>query len=64
MNLYTLLNAAAGGDMLPAFEASINAVKSDFTAMVGKALPVGLGIMSTTLVIGLAVAFFKSLSKK
>lgn len=62
--LYTLLNAAAGSDMLSAFETSVNSVKTDFMAMAGKALPVGLGIMSTTLVIALAVKFFKGLAKK
>lgn len=53
-----------GEAMITAIETAMTAVKTDVLSIMGKALPVALGIMGVGLAVTLGVKFFKKISSK
>lgn len=51
-------------ELLTTIETAFNGVKSGFMDVVGKALPVGVGILSVTLAITLGIKFFRKVTGK
>lgn len=62
----TVLTVATGTliseEMKSAFTTAVSQIASDVGSMIATALPYGLGIMGTFLVISLGVKFFKSIA--